>query len=223
MSIGEIIATIVLGAVGSLIAAFLFRAYETRCDKVAFEAESIALNLLNLAVSILPEEDRAKLSDQWLADVVYLDTSLRRIQFASGLPLAALKLRSKASFASLFAASMKFVRSISNAPPNQRSEVTRNPVDHLGQLRAAKRSLGYTMVALILILGAWLAAALIGEALNTLLPVSPVQPSGLTHIPRLVSNFLYALSSIGSLVIVVCLAYSVWLYLTAKRNLPGAM
>jgi|GEM_PF-3801377 len=90
MSIGELIATIVIGVAGNFIAAYIYETYVKKRDKGDFKAEKIALQLLDFAISMLPEEDRAERFDQWLADLLSLETSRQRIEFACGFPQAAL-------------------------------------------------------------------------------------------------------------------------------------
>jgi hypothetical protein len=96
MTFGANIGTLFLGVAGSLIAAFMYDAYAKKRDKGDFKAEKTALELLDFAIAILPEEDRAEYSDQWLADLVSLDTARQRIRFACGFPRAAVILRTKA-------------------------------------------------------------------------------------------------------------------------------
>ena len=96
MTFGANISTLILGVAGSLIAAFMYDAYAKKRDKGDFKAEKTALELLDLSIAILPEEDRAEYYDQWLADLVSLDTSWQRISFACGFPRAAVILRTKA-------------------------------------------------------------------------------------------------------------------------------
>lgn len=95
-SVNELILTIVFGVASSLIATFIYGAYVKKRDKGDFKAESIALQLLDFAITIVSEEDWAEYYDQWLADLLSLETSRQRIRFAYGLPQAAFVLRTKA-------------------------------------------------------------------------------------------------------------------------------
>ncbi|MGI8567753.1 MAG: hypothetical protein ACR2KT_01000 [Methylocella sp.] len=55
--IGEVIATIVIGMAGSLIAAYIYEGYTKKRDKGEFKAESVALQIFDFAISMVPEEN----------------------------------------------------------------------------------------------------------------------------------------------------------------------
>jgi hypothetical protein len=94
-SISALIGSIVIGVVGSLIAAYVYDVYAKKRGKGDFKVENVALQIFSFAISMVPEEDRAEYYNQWLGDLLSLGTSADRIRFASGLPQAAFILRTR--------------------------------------------------------------------------------------------------------------------------------